>query len=95
MTLDQANALLGQYNGGTGRLWHYTVSHDRIALQLAREDRSASIFLVMVGCTELSGPTLWTLNRPTLVATDTGYVFNDALKIASAHEFQFAESYQP
>jgi hypothetical protein len=69
---------LSEHKNGTGRLWHFSASHDRLAIELGEQDGRARAYLVLLGCTHINVPTLWKMRNPTISLVGEGFLFRDA-----------------
>lgn len=92
-SVPEFNHRLSEYEGGTGRLWDFSPTHDRLVVELSARDGRRG-YLVLLGCMEIRAPTLWSLRSPTVCAVDESFVFEDAgVRFAFAYEFQLEASY--
>ncbi|WP_147444864.1 hypothetical protein [Corallococcus sp. CA053C] len=93
MELSALNDRLAKYQGGTGRLWDFSPSHDRLAIAWnASGERQA--YLVIIGCMDIRMPTMWVCENPCIRAEGEGFVFTDKdVRIVFMHEFQLREDY--
>ena len=52
-------ATLSQWRGAQAKMWLFHVTHNRIALALSRKGQFRSLYIVALGCTQISGPFSW------------------------------------
>lgn len=74
MELRRTQEPLAKYNGGIGRLWHFTASHDGLAIELRREDEDTGVYLVLLGCTSIRAPTWWRIQALSIAQSGSGLV---------------------
>jgi hypothetical protein len=59
-----SNDDLGRFVGYWARLWHFSPSHDRLALRLSSKVPEQTVFLVLSGCDDIRLPISWKLVSP-------------------------------
>ncbi len=67
--LEKANKKLAGYSGARVQLWHYTSSHDMLALRVTLRD-SAVIFLIFSATDRIVMPTFWRMENPVVSRKD-------------------------
>ncbi len=67
--LEKASQKLASYSGAQVRLWHYTSSHDMLALRVTLSD-STVIFLVFSFTDRIVMPTFWRMENPAVIRKD-------------------------
>lgn len=93
MELSVLNDRLAEYQGGTGRLWDFSPTHNRLAIEWnALGERPA--YLVLLGCVDIRVPTMWVAESPCVRVEGEGFVFVDKdVRVAFMYEFQLREDY--
>lgn len=95
MQIAELNDLLLSYKGGKGRLWDFSPTHDRLAIELSDPVGEQRVYLVLLGCTDIRLPTSWRIDVPAVSVDDSGFVFTDGeRRVAFAYEFQLNRDYQ-
>ena len=93
MDLLDVNHNLARFRGGKFRLWDFSPSHDRLAIELSHADEQPA-YLVLLGCTYIQLPTIWTAETPTIESEESAFTFADkGVKVEFVYEFQFREEY--
>jgi len=57
--INEANALLAQYNGAEAQVWRFHVTHKRLLLRLSLPSIEKVVYLVGVSCENINGPFSW------------------------------------
>ena len=94
MLLHEVQKKLSDFRGGSARLWHFTASHDRLAIALTAKGADVPCYLVLLGCTSVRLPTSWRLGTPALAQLNDAFVFSDSdVEVHFHYEAQIVESY--
>ena len=62
MSIHKSVKGLSAFAGGRARLWHFSPSHDRLAVELT-DTRGQTAYLVLTGCSQVQLPVVWILKR--------------------------------
>jgi len=93
MNLLDVNRNLAHFRGGKCRLWDFSPSHDRLAIELSHAGEQP-VYLVLLGCTYIQLPTMWMAGTPTIEGRESAFTFADeGVKVVFAHEFQLRDEY--
>ncbi len=75
--LEFANRRAASYAGANARLWHYTVTHKRVAIRVRHEGATAG-FLVFINPKTICMPTHWRMVKPAIRRKDMDtFIFTD------------------
>lgn len=59
--------MLAQWHGTRAKIWLFHVTHNRMAIHLARKGEREGIYVIAVGCERLVGPFSWDQANMTVV----------------------------
>jgi hypothetical protein len=62
MSIHKSATDLSAFAGGRARLWHFSPSHDRLAVELT-DARGQTAYLVLTGCSQIHLPVVWIPKR--------------------------------
>jgi hypothetical protein len=71
---------LSRFVGGRARLWHFSCSHDRLAIELTSPAKEVS-YIVLSFCETIDVRTSWAITNPQVALRDGSHprvVFTDA-----------------
>lgn len=52
-------SVVALWRGAEAKLWLFHVTHNRMAIQLCRDDQEDVLYMVAIGCERISGPLCW------------------------------------
>jgi hypothetical protein len=62
MSIHKSATDLSAFAGGRARLWHFSPTHDRLAVELTAT-QGQTAYLVLTGCSHVQLPVVWILKR--------------------------------
>jgi hypothetical protein len=76
-TIHHSASDLSSFGGGRARLWHFSATHDHLAIEIHDSARQVA-YLVLTGCSHFELPVVWILKHPEVrQETPTQVVFSD------------------
>ncbi len=62
MQIHKSATDISAFAGGRARLWHFSPTHDRLAIELT-DSRGQIAYLVLTGCIDIQLPVVWVPKR--------------------------------
>lgn len=57
--INDINSTLREYFGAKAKIWAFNVTHKKLFLQLHHPNKEEIIYLVAIGCEQITGPFSW------------------------------------
>ncbi len=94
--LEELQQILNTFDGGAARLWHFTASHNRLALRLKASANEDVVYVLFLLCSEISLPVKWKISQPEIkIIGKDKYQFKDEKARIVFAESQLHAEYDP